>query len=120
MTPRKSQWIFWVVGLAVLCLLMATPLVQASRSPMELGCPSPIGGSPTDNFQSGPPQGGPGGTGGGDGGDPDDYSNLLRAPQDPVLEPVQQVRVTETRTLRSVLWSDPMFHAVLVWLGIER
>jgi hypothetical protein len=115
MSPRKSHWIFFVVGLAVLCLALAAPAAYASREYAELAPGHPGGDC---NFE--PPQGGPSGGGTGDGGDPDDYSNLFRAPHDPTLDPVGGSRVTRFDVRRSAVWTDPMLHVVLIWLGIER
>jgi hypothetical protein len=114
MTPRKSQCFFLVVCLAVLGLLLAAPISRASQGQNELGAFHPGGDGIVD-----PPIGGPSG-GGDDGGDPDDYSNLRRAPDGPSLDPVGGIAGERLDVRRTVVWSDPLFHAVLIWMGLER
>jgi hypothetical protein len=115
MTPRKSHWIFLVLGLAFLCLLLAAPAAQANLRHGELNPSAPSHSGIVDA-----PTGDPKGGGGGDGGDPDDYSNLLREPNDPSLDPGSGYDGVRIDVKRQVIWTDPMFYAVLLWLGLDR
>lgn len=113
MTPRKSRWFFSVVGLAFLGLLLLAPLAIAAQDQGTLAPFHPGGDRIVD-----PPLGDPSG-GGGDGGDPDDYSNLNRAPQEPSIDPIGGVGAAMSDVRRTAGWNDPLFHAFLIWMGLE-
>ena len=116
MTPRKSQCFYLVVCLAVLGLLLAAPITRAAQGQGQVAPYHPGGDRIVD-----PPIGGPSGGGGSDdGGDPDDYSNLRRAPDGPSLVPVGGIAGERLDVRRTVVWNDPLFHAFLIWMGLER